>query len=317
MLKTHRKTWIDQLRGLAVISVVLGHQLTNDVIFGTYIGSIYMPLFFAISGYLFNKKNVEFSRFFLGVFRRLIIPWFGLGILVTIPQLYDGTNEFLVRFKGLFTGEELWFMPCLVIGEIILYVLLKIKNTALFIFSIIICSIAGLIMGEYHCLDFLMINRALSVQFFFCIGIFFKYCEEFLKQINLGYILLAIIAYFILTTFGMVIYDGQTIDVHLNRYFNYPLNFITITLGCLICFCIWAKYNIRSRVLTIIGQHSLVIYIFHGLFIAFVCRIMSYMGIDLPLNERLIGIIKTIYACATCVVFSLFLNKYTPKLVGK
>ena len=52
-----RKDWIDALRALAIILVVLGHQLRGVAEYFIFTSPIKMPLFFAISGYLFKARN--------------------------------------------------------------------------------------------------------------------------------------------------------------------------------------------------------------------------------------------------------------------
>ncbi len=57
-----RIEWIDVLKGIGIILVILGH---THVLFRTYIFSFHMPLFFFISGYLFTidryKNFAEFA----------------------------------------------------------------------------------------------------------------------------------------------------------------------------------------------------------------------------------------------------------------
>ena len=316
MINAVRKQWIDEIRALAIILVVLGHQLPEIVFFSAFINPIKMPLFFAISGYLFNKVNVEFSEFIRGVVNKLVIPWITLGLIVTIPQLYDGIDEFLTRIKYLILGKDFWFMPCLIIGEIILYFLLKIKNNVILIFSIFLCTTIGLILGNYKCLDLWMFNRALSVQLFFFMGIIFRRYENNLISYNFKWLLIPIILYITLVTVGLVFYPFSSIDIHQNYYFNLPLNFITIFTGTITCFTLFAKLNRSNKMLSIIGQNSLVIYIFHGLILGFTYRVIGFFGIEVYHNI-LLGIISTIYACVVCTIISLFINKYFPALLGR
>ena len=53
-----RVDYLDYAKGIAIILVVLGHIFSGGNI-KTYIYSFHMPLFFIISGYLFNYSNVK------------------------------------------------------------------------------------------------------------------------------------------------------------------------------------------------------------------------------------------------------------------
>ena len=66
-LNKPRKEWIDCLRGLAMIFVVLVHAsigLNHRDWYNVFIGPIMLPLFFAISGYLFSVKNISAIKFY-------------------------------------------------------------------------------------------------------------------------------------------------------------------------------------------------------------------------------------------------------------
>lgn len=54
----NRQTWVDSLRGFAIILMLVGHSAIGDnskhLIYG-----FHMPLFWVISGYLFHLKNED------------------------------------------------------------------------------------------------------------------------------------------------------------------------------------------------------------------------------------------------------------------
>lgn len=63
-ISTGRKYWIDVLRALGIILVVLGHvsKEPNTVIF---IYAFHMPLFFLLSGFLFNRHRYDLRTFII------------------------------------------------------------------------------------------------------------------------------------------------------------------------------------------------------------------------------------------------------------
>ena len=68
-----RKAWIDALRALAIIMVVLGHQVKGEDAYFLFTSPVKMPLFFAISGYVFNMHDGNSQLFWKNWLRRIIM----------------------------------------------------------------------------------------------------------------------------------------------------------------------------------------------------------------------------------------------------
>lgn len=71
-----RLNWIDALKGIGIMLVVLGHHSLPAAL-DTYIFSFHMPLFFFISGFLFDfgKYSKSGANFVKGKFRSLLLPY--------------------------------------------------------------------------------------------------------------------------------------------------------------------------------------------------------------------------------------------------
>lgn len=72
--------WIDFLKGVGIISVVIGH-----IFYTPYIYAFHMPLFFILGGFLCSKKNIK--EFFIKKIKHLIIPYLAFLVLFSIPDL--------------------------------------------------------------------------------------------------------------------------------------------------------------------------------------------------------------------------------------
>lgn len=169
-----RKDWVDALRALAITLVVLGHQIPEVTAYFVVTSPIKMPLFFAISGYLFTKRAT--NDFYRKMFYSLIVPWFALGLLpylLIIP--IKGTEKVFFHMGQMLSGEAWWFMPCFIVGSIIFYHTIKIIRNALhgMLIAVVLAAI-GWICYQLHFLDYAMINRALAVQPFFWLGYIYK-----------------------------------------------------------------------------------------------------------------------------------------------
>lgn len=54
-----RIDYIDIVKGITIILMIIGHVSNIPTILRTFIFSFHMPLFFIISGYTFKKKNKQ------------------------------------------------------------------------------------------------------------------------------------------------------------------------------------------------------------------------------------------------------------------
>ena len=151
---------INNLRVLAIILVVFIHSIiiyssswnlyetSNKVVLLDYLEKIIyivpMPLFFSISGYLFffsQQKYLTFREFFIKKFKRLIIPFFCVGLFYLLPirkligyQGYLNKSFFEILIKNFFLSSDighLWYLPTLfflfIISELILLIVKKIS----------------------------------------------------------------------------------------------------------------------------------------------------------------------------------------------
>jgi Fucose 4-O-acetylase and related acetyltransferases len=142
-----RLHWIDALKGIGIILVVLAHY-SLPIAFDTYIFSFHMPLFFFISGFLFDfvKYAESASNFVKGRFKSLIVPYFCFAVITCIfcfliDELYTpgitsikffensmlhGISHIFVAFgPAVSYNPPLWFLTCLFVTELLFYGLEK------------------------------------------------------------------------------------------------------------------------------------------------------------------------------------------------
>lgn len=311
-----RKPWIDALRALAIIMVVLGHQVRGEYIYFLFTSPVKMPLFFAISGYVFNMREGNSCLFCEKWFYRIIIPWFGLALIVYLPNLLS--FDVLFRYLyNLISGKMLWFMPCFAISEIIFFYIQKYAKKELpIILCTLGCTVLGFLANANNMLNFAMINRALIVQSFFLIGYLFKQHQDEFKKIEWKYILSLFVLYLSSCWVGKMLFLNARIDVHTNHYYNIPFCFYLIFLGVFVLFIAASKSNFSSRLMSIIGKNTLIIYIWHKYIINILVYCMSMLHLTIA-NLWLFAIVKTIWAVAIAVLCGMFLNRYFPELIGK
>ena len=143
--KIKRESYIDALKGIAIILVITGHcNLSSIVTIPIY--WFHMSLFFFISGYLDSNQNIGFKEYLIKKLKRLIYPYIIFGILIilfnTIKDYLLGNfelNKLIKRIIALIYGNKiwennydyigtLWFLAALFCVSIISYCLFQISN---------------------------------------------------------------------------------------------------------------------------------------------------------------------------------------------
>lgn len=169
--------WVDNLKGLTMFAVVLGHiatPLTN------FLFSWHMPAFFFLSGF-FIKPERSLHETVKKEAKRLVLPFFIFGTLGLIAEIikrhvFSGADfavqDFILvkEIQGLFIwmdfthmhqyGFVLWFLMALFWGRLILQFLLKVIKNKFVIGAI--CLV----------LFFFLANRSLVLPFSIDKGLF-------------------------------------------------------------------------------------------------------------------------------------------------
>jgi acyltransferase len=143
-----RLHFIDALKGFGIILVVFAHH-SIPVNLETYIYSFHMPLFFFISGFLFDfgKYAESTSNFVKKRFSSLIVPYFSFALFAYLfyillgkafPYFFESIklNDFI--YGVLYAPGDieiidiinppLWFLPCLFVTGLLFYGLTKLSS---------------------------------------------------------------------------------------------------------------------------------------------------------------------------------------------
>ena len=146
-----RDDYIDYLKGILIFLVVLGHcyVIKSSEMWLAY--RFHMPLFFMISGYLFNNKR-SFKDFTIQKIKTIIVPYvifFLISLFITELfmdkiTLKQALIAFLLNGKHLIdvTNWAIWYLPTFFIVSLVFYPISKIKDKKILF---IIMAITGLL----------------------------------------------------------------------------------------------------------------------------------------------------------------------------
>jgi len=272
--------------------VIIGHSgFSEDYITNTFgsihrwIYSFHMPLFFFISGLLFqytirNKKLENTFIFLKKKFIKLIIPYLTLGTLLFIikklfSQYSQSNSDFsFLSYLLMFISPQspgnplgyLWFLLTLFLIftlQISLFNFLSRLSIQFLIFSIIICTFLSLITDKYVLI--FNLSKVIYYNIFFNFGMLFL--DKLLEEDKNKYNGILILLFFLLSTIIFNINTNQFISLIVS-----PL--LGIYISILIC-----KQLINNRLIVSIckftSKYSYSIYLLHWFTQYFVKIIME------------------------------------------
>ena len=275
MEQSARLNYIDQIKGIAIYFVIVGHIiifcLPNFPFSRLLLDSIStfnMPLFAFISGLLFKHNTPPSLKIILRHIQRLIFPFISVSILFTI---YKGhTLERLIwdNFK-----HGYWFLLSLfcvyLLAYLILFINKKINTNNIFISEIMpICGLYIIFWIGTKTIPSTYLNLfSISLTMSLIPGFFCGYI------INKHKLFEKIFTKPLIFNISSIIFPTFILTNYCYHYSNLPLDII-ISFIAIYCFVyiIYMQRNIHNNVKNLLekfGRNSLGIYVCHYFFINF------------------------------------------------
>lgn len=256
MEEIKRISYIDFFKSIGIILMIMGHIGFGNT-FDIYIHAFHMPMFFFISGYLYNNYN--FKKFIKKKFKTLIVPYFKYALINLITCLFLIRNFPIGRFlekilffnnNGIPIAGALWFLTSLFFCLIIFYYLTNFINKKYRFLSIV-----GIVLSEYLLKLKLpySIDSSIYMLPIMYIGFIFKNFE--LNITKNKCFLISILLF--LCSFPLVIYNGY-VNIRLNTYSNVLLFYLNAIIISYSIFLFAKSFEAcKSQVLSFIGKNSL------------------------------------------------------------
>ncbi|OUL07524.1 hypothetical protein B0533_13485 [Sedimentibacter sp. SX930] len=328
-----RLKYIDCMKGIGIVLVVLGHvsmiKVLTKIIF-----SFHMPLFFMISGitYFLSKRD----NFYIKKVRTLLIPYLFFSLIsfiywVLIERYLRNQGNISVsdQFINVFLAKAgsdnyiynapLWFLPCIFVVTCFFHFFNnKIKwNKVVMPILIIFISIMGFILSKY--LEFRLpfsLDSAMQGILFFGMGYYVSpnIISEatYKKKIKFTNFIVGLIMLLLANHFN----DG--INISENKYDNYMSYLLGAFVGVTLIY-LFAK-NMNSKILTIFGENSLIIMCIHEpvkrVVIQFIALFFNTSGVVVRTNIISV-VITTIVTLGISLFASNIIKKIFPFVVGK
>lgn len=294
---SERNTLIDIAKGLGIILVVLGHNWMiaheHGLLF-RLVFSFHMPLFFFLSG-IFLTESEGLIRFVRTRADGLLKPYFVVLAAWGVARICVAKIPALAYFVGVLyaTGNTiewvpLWFLPHLFLSLGLALTLLKMTSTSVHS-KWIRYTLCGLCLWTgWWLMTWLAARDWTNIQFLYplindtqqifpglpwsidVIGISaaFVLGGFMTKDLMIGFRLHWMAFGVTLLGFGLLQYIfGQSMDLHMRYYGNPVISTLQAVLGIYLALSIAAMLQKRggiTKMLTLLGQSSLFILLFHS-----------------------------------------------------
>lgn len=299
----------DNLRGLAIILVVLGHFVARNPFsdFITYeftyrfIFLFHMPLLVFVSGYLSKISPDSTVKAFKGVF----IPYLIFNTFwIIFIFLMEGT---IPNAMYLIPEWGLWYLLSLFFWRTLLPAADKVKYV--FWISILLALFIGTV--DFR-LSFLSISRTICFFPVFLLGFYFKDIKEKLvinRYLAAGIfiILLIAITLFIMPQTAKILYlKDSYLIMGMGNKKGIILRFMVIFVGMISTVLLFNIMTSKKTFLTKIGRNSLPVYVLHFYFILSLPYILNYLGLNFIFHSYLL---TTIYVILTTAMVTFILSQ--------
>ena len=310
----NRITYIDTLKGLAIILVILGHiangymwdEGVNKAYFYVYniIYSFHMPLFILLSGFTFytaycKKNSVQIGRIgkqilnlsILYVFWSLVLGVFKMIFSSMVNNPITAINLLMIPVKPI---QLYWYLFILIVFYAIFGFLLKKRISMWLILVLTLClSIASFWIPPLLIFD---VKRLLYYSFFFALGIKLSSNNGMLfsanrdRQTTLQTILVAVL--FVLAVIFCVVFWRR--DSFLNNHFFALFIGLGLSLGI---FQLFRDLNWigNSRFLSWVGRQSLEIYLLHTFILSAFRNAFQKIGLNSPLIVIVLSLLAGLF----------------------
>lgn len=325
--------WIDSLKGIGIILVVLGHAAISPHLFG-YIFSFHMPLFFFISGYLFSyERNPHFLKFVKSKARGLLIPYLtfalmGLGIWLAYSYLGAATSEISIlsaikeilvsKRNFIFFNVPIWYLTSLFTMVLFFYLLRKyIRNDFVLIGVLLVIGSIGFIQfqtaASLHTLPW-SFDATMFYMVFYGAGNLIKNHKDKIRLKTPVYLTALTINLLFLVIPGLFnVFYAQRIPYGHSVYVYFVAMFIAF---CGILGYIYLSKKLTIKSLKYLGKNSLVILGLHVPLAFYVVDKLFYiLGVEIAPGLR--GIVQTVLSLIILLPVIEIMNRYFPYLLGK
>ena len=327
---------IDIAKAIGIFLIVLGHVLKFGQL-RKFIYSFHVPLFFFLSGMCFSVKDNKI--FIKNKIKQMYIPYIvvsvvSIGIYLTMGKFIGASNlNFVDNIIGMFYAnpnyanmqwnQPLWFLPCLMLQLILINIFenfIKSKKYEQIIrgLVLVIVCVIGYICSYLKIFLPLQLEAGMCMLVFTYIGIWVRKNKEKLESNKIYKNIVKrksiAIVFFIVTIFisTVLVYHNETVSVmhdNYGDYLKYSVSSISMIINIMIISSFIDYVMGKQKIISYIGQSTLVILLLHKFPILFFQEICPIIKNLLNQNDTILNNIISIIV-SFIVIFMCMICKY-------
>lgn len=328
--KAQRIKWIDTAKGIGILLVMFGHNYLDwKYVFWAY--SFHMALFFFLCGCTF-KVSADFKSFFIKRVKGLLVPYLLFAFIITAYNWLSAVTHgnFLdithvaLSYLTQTRYTHLWFLPCLFVAELGTWLISRcVPGNRTYIW-LPVAIVQMCVFFAYRALvgKDLLWNADLAVlgMGFISSGIWYRNAaDDFIDKRCLRLpIVFGVLLFHVVAAYLAFSLSGGSVDWYNNRFGNPLLFAVAAVVGTLTSVLISKK--LKLRILTYIGENSIVWYGLHRVVIDATFIIYNKLGIVIERGSLLsvvLATVSTALAVLLLVPVNVILTRYFPFLIGK
>ena len=308
---------VDLAKGLGMILVIIGHS-GIPIKLQWWIWSFHMPLFFIISGFLYNHNlNISFIGILTKKTKSLLVPYLYFTLIILVLLSIIKPIFILNILKDGWGGIALWFIPVLFVTECLFFFSIKYLNSYLLIAVTVLCSLLGYYFGKKNIHAPYQMDVVLMALFFYGSGFILK------KGINLlrnkgGFILFLLCATLLLVNIITCFSNYTRFDMCTNTVGNYFYGVISAFSGVFFILLIseLADMVINKKIkeaILYIGKNTLILLCIHQTIMLLLIALFKKISIHIIASTVIRhGLFWTIL-----MVLIFIINENFPFLLGR
>lgn len=291
-MKQKRLEWIDIMKGIGILLVIVGHYLSFSYL-PFIIYSFHMPLFVWVSGYLFKEDLIKKKT--IHTLKKIGIPYLYTyivvvvgALLVEIAKIFVKNQHFLLldffKTKGIaflfgygnstsqIEGvDAIWFLASLMVAEIVLNVLLKLKNRFFIGVIVVIVYLLGAFLHSKFDIPLYLAGGGTAFLLWLFIGMLFREKEIHFKT------WMIFVAFFV-WTIVLVIEIKTNTPLNIDRIRLYGLENVGALAAIIVIRAVCERVQTFSlKFLKWMGRNSLYILCVHSFDISILSNRLSRM----------------------------------------
>lgn len=319
----NRSQYFDNAKFILIFLVVFGHVISplkgkDNLLFTLYtvIFLFHMPAFILISGYF--AKGFQRKGYLAKIIKKVLIPYFIFQIIYSLFYYWNG-QESSLHFDLFHPHWTLWFLLSTFCWHLFLYVFAKLKWIGL-----AISVLLGIGIGYIDSVgSFLSLSRTFVFFPYFLLG-FLLQPESLHKLIKAKYSLpigiIIMAAIFILFGTGYpkdavawLLGDTSYAGMGDEQWTDGLIRALQYGGTLLVVFSFLALIPSTEFKLTVIGERTLYVYLFHGFIIKMAETIIPDETLDAISGHYVLLILFSFLICL--LLGSYLIKKYTKPLV--